>query len=108
MAQEIVGRSDEKPPEGALDEHLHDRIKMVAYELWEQEGRPEGRAMDHWDEATRRVLAEARGGSLPRQPPEERAPVERVTPNPRKEVPGVSADTGGTPSPLDFNDVGRA
>ena len=26
-------------------------IREAAYQLWEQEGRPEGRAMDHWLEA---------------------------------------------------------
>lgn len=25
-----------------------ERIKMIAFRIWEQEGRPEGRALDHW------------------------------------------------------------
>jgi Protein of unknown function (DUF2934) len=28
-----------------------DRIRQRAYELWEQEGRPDGRAQQHWDRA---------------------------------------------------------
>lgn len=30
------------------------RIRERAYELWEKEGRPTGRALDHWLEAERR------------------------------------------------------
>lgn len=30
------------------------RIREWAYELWEKEGRPTGRALDHWLEAERR------------------------------------------------------
>ncbi|MBF0373139.1 MAG: DUF2934 domain-containing protein [Alphaproteobacteria bacterium] len=40
-----------------MDE-LEDRIRQRAYELWEQEGRPEGRALQHWDQAAREVLGE--------------------------------------------------
>jgi hypothetical protein len=28
-----------------------ERIRQRAHELWEQEGRPEGRAQDHWERA---------------------------------------------------------
>src|SRR5262245_62774263 len=28
-----------------------ERIRQRAHELWEQEGRPEGRARDHWERA---------------------------------------------------------
>ena len=27
---------------------LYERIERRAFELWEQEGRPAGRALDHW------------------------------------------------------------
>jgi Protein of unknown function (DUF2934) len=29
----------------------HDEISECAYQIWEQEGRPLGRALDHWVEA---------------------------------------------------------
>lgn len=29
----------------------HKQISVRAYEIWEQEGRPEGRDLDHWDRA---------------------------------------------------------
>ncbi len=28
--------------------HHEDEVRLIAYELWEQEGRPEGQDMDHW------------------------------------------------------------
>lgn len=34
------------------------RVRERAYRLWEEEGRPEGRAEAHWREATRQILAE--------------------------------------------------
>lgn len=37
---------------------LEQRIRERAYQLWEQEGRPEGRADVHWDEATELVAIE--------------------------------------------------
>src|SRR3954463_16607246 len=33
------------------DTELQDRIRSKAHQLWEEEGRPEGREMDHWDKA---------------------------------------------------------
>ncbi|MBF0327511.1 MAG: DUF2934 domain-containing protein [Alphaproteobacteria bacterium] len=41
-----------------MDE-LEDRIRQRAYELWEREGRPEGRALQHWDQAAREVQGES-------------------------------------------------
>ena len=34
-----------------------DRIRQRAYELWEREGRPEGREHAHWAEAAREIGA---------------------------------------------------
>jgi hypothetical protein len=39
---------------------LQDRIRTRAYELWESEGRPESRALAHWQQAEREVV-KARG-----------------------------------------------
>jgi len=38
-----------------------DKIRRRAYELWEQEGCPHGRAWDHWVQAAREVEAEEGG-----------------------------------------------
>ena len=45
---------------------LHQRIKLRAYLLWEQEGRPEGRAEEHWlrAEAEMAGVNTGRGGVL--------------------------------------------
>jgi len=34
------------------------RIRERAYQLWEQEGRPQGRHLDHWLQAEHEVIAE--------------------------------------------------
>jgi hypothetical protein len=44
---------------------LHQRIKLRAYLIWEQEGRPEGRAEEHW----RRAETEVAGSSSARARP---------------------------------------
>jgi hypothetical protein len=31
--------------------HAHDEIAPIAHDLWEQQGRPEGKADEHWQEA---------------------------------------------------------
>ena len=41
--------------------HNEERIRQRAYELWEQEGKPEGRQGEHWKQACREI--EAEGGS---------------------------------------------
>jgi len=28
--------------------HHDEAVKVIAYRIWEEEGRPEGRALDHW------------------------------------------------------------
>lgn len=38
-----------------MDTGRHERIQRRAYEFWEQEGRPEGRAHDHWYRAEAEV-----------------------------------------------------
>jgi hypothetical protein len=35
-----------------------ERIKRRAHELWEHEGRPEGRQQEHWDQAVQEVESE--------------------------------------------------
>jgi hypothetical protein len=36
-----------------------ERIRAIAYALWEEEGRPEGRAEEHWYRACELIDAEA-------------------------------------------------
>ena len=28
--------------------HHDEEVRLIAYRIWEEEGRPDGRALDHW------------------------------------------------------------
>ena len=45
-----------------MDWKLEARIRERAYQIWEREGRPEGRDFDHWTRAVSEVQAEEEGG----------------------------------------------
>jgi hypothetical protein len=36
---------------------FHQRVRELAYALWEAQGRPEGRQLDHWTQAELEVYA---------------------------------------------------
>lgn len=38
-----------------------ERIQQRAYEIWEREGRPSGREVEHWQEAEDEIVAEDEG-----------------------------------------------
>jgi hypothetical protein len=42
-----------------------ERIRQRAHEIWEREGRPEGRHEEHWAQAIREITEEGSGGSSP-------------------------------------------
>lgn len=47
---------------------MRDRVEQRAYEIWEEEGRPEGRAEAHWTRAEAEVSGQAAsegGDTLP-------------------------------------------
>lgn len=50
-----------------------DDIRRKAYELWEEEGRPEGKHDEHWRKAHERVRGTAPMPGADMQPPNERA-----------------------------------
>lgn len=39
-----------------------ERIRARAYQIWEQEGRPHGRDLEHWQQAERQLAVEFRIG----------------------------------------------
>src|SRR3954465_9023681 len=50
------------------------RIRTRAYEIYEQDGRPDGRAEEHWQQAKREIehalaSAQAQAAEAPAQPP---------------------------------------
>ena len=50
-ATEIKSPSRKPAAPGWSREELYERIQRRAYELWEREGRPEGRDHAHWHQA---------------------------------------------------------
>lgn len=54
-----------------MDETIERRIRDRAYRIWEEEGRPAGRDVDHWLRAAQEVAAEdhARNGADEAAPP---------------------------------------
>jgi hypothetical protein len=56
-----------------------DMIKVRAYAIWEDEGRPDGQHLEHWRRASEEMSAAAAPPTAPADPPE---------PAPRKSVRG--------------------
>lgn len=74
---------------------LFDRIRERAYQLWEDEGRPEGRAEENWAQAEREIRPHYRAAG-----PEAYQSFTNPDPGgapPLRQQPGISAKTGGTP-----------
>lgn len=42
-----------------------DLIRARAHEIWEREGRPEGRHIEHWETASAEIAAEAKPAKKP-------------------------------------------
>jgi hypothetical protein len=45
------------------EEKIEEKIRRLAYELWEREGSPEGRAEDFWEQAKLRLGVESAGAA---------------------------------------------
>jgi hypothetical protein len=50
---------------GMQGQDHEEQIKARAYQIWEEEGRPEGRDREHWDQATREIMGDAGTGQSP-------------------------------------------
>ncbi|MBZ9936981.1 DUF2934 domain-containing protein [Mesorhizobium sp. BR1-1-16] len=83
-----------------MDEHLSDRIRRKAYELWEAEGRPEGRAQLHWDEAKEIIAVEDVGEPTMSIEESARIPVEPALAfENQADVPGLDDQGDSAPGP---------
>ncbi|MCR6631637.1 MAG: DUF2934 domain-containing protein [Magnetospirillum sp.] len=51
---------EKRGPDLPLETNL-DRIRRRAFEIWEAEGRPEGRHREHWLQAEREILGDSAG-----------------------------------------------
>jgi hypothetical protein len=63
------------------------RIEARAYEIWEREGRPEGRHDAHWNAAAREIDAEDGGAESPAMPGQ-------AQPAPAHDGPGIAGKPG--------------
>jgi Protein of unknown function (DUF2934) len=58
-----TARAAPRKPAGARPSNdLQQRIQQRAYELWEHEGRPQGREHAHWQQAERELAGRSAGG----------------------------------------------
>lgn len=75
------------------DDH-EKRIRERAYQLWEDAGRPPGRALEHWVEAERQLEREiASSGGEDRSPAATRRP-RKAKETPAEPVPGKAKKAG--------------
>lgn len=58
---------------------LRKRTEERAYALWEGEGRPDSRHLDHWCQAEAETTASADTGSVPRSQKQSAAPSQAET-----------------------------
>lgn len=90
-----------------MDQNVERRIRDRAYSIWEEEGRPAGRDVEHWLRAAQEVAAEegapAAAEDAPAATPEAEAPKPKRTRAPRsttaKSTTTSKSTTGTTAKP---------
>ena len=80
---------------GGGDRDTHDRISRRAYQIWEEEGWPQGREAEHWSRAEREI---AQGAGPGPEPAAQKDRSRAVAPPKSRKRPGAAAKLGGTPS----------
>jgi hypothetical protein len=55
VADQTLTQKIEDGVDGIDTEEVQNRIRLAAFGIWEEEGKPDGRADDHWREAERRT-----------------------------------------------------
>lgn len=58
-AHDPVTLSDMETPSHAAENAQDEWIRQRAYQIWEEEGRPDGRALDHWLRAKDEIAGHA-------------------------------------------------
>jgi hypothetical protein len=51
----------------AMSGDMEERVRQRAHELWEQAGRPDGLAEEHWEQALQQIMAEDADGDADSQ-----------------------------------------
>jgi hypothetical protein len=88
------------------DEH---RIRQRAHEIWEREGRPDGRHHEHWAQARREIEAEGLAPSPAAEAPDDASPTV-TAPDGGGTTPDQAAAAAaavGTPGEADLGSSGR-
>ena len=81
-------------------ENIEDRIRRRAYEIWEQEGRPDGREVDHWLRAAREIAdEEGRGEGMAAAAASAPAVSAPTASTPTASTPTASTPTAGARKP---------
>ena len=63
-----------KSRDGAMTRELEEKIRLRALEIWKEEGCPEGRAREHWEQAERELGGDGGGEAGGDQPTDRAAP----------------------------------
>ena len=71
---------------------LEERIRARAHQLWEEEGRPQGRAADHWEKA--RILVAIEDDRTSLKPVQPDRPEEASIQDNLGEFPSAETDEG--------------
>ncbi len=80
-----------------MDADIHERVRERAHQLWLQEGCPEGRGDEHWQQAQRDVLASLEATPAPADQPVDADPTPAfVCTEEQLEAPVTSALEAGT------------
>jgi hypothetical protein len=58
----------------STDPALEERVRVRAHQIWEEEGRPEGRSMEHWIRAVLELARDEGVRLLPRSEPQTDGP----------------------------------
>jgi hypothetical protein len=65
-----------------LDErNREERIRLRALEIWREQGCPDGRASEHWEQAEREVGGDGNGAGGDQQPTSQSRPDEAASPD---------------------------
>ncbi len=81
-----------------MENDRHSKIRQRAYEIWDREGRQNGRADEHWLQAEREVAAQAAAQAAPAAetaaaPANKKAPVKKTS-NGATKPPAASLRSG--------------
>ncbi len=70
------------------------RLEILAYKIWEEQGRPDGREADHWAEAERRLRLESESPDRSAAPTQDTPGRSKPSSSRQQTQPGQTTQTG--------------